>query len=328
MPEGTAVENMGLPLISRDDTAPGGEDRPTASEEEGHPKPGDGKATQADVSQLKALKVTEEAPKPFLLSEGLPPVPAKLVGRILKGDFIDMSELLRDNLEAQRRGVFQEQSAGTLSVPAVGNRIRREVPDLLSWVQCFGIYTAVLASKYPERVQKLLAYQTLIIREARRCGGKGWLSYDTYFRQQMVGEWRGDEWGRLNPYLFSSTFMALGGPQRLRCSLCLEADHREEDCALAKTKIPSGIKQSARKESQQDSDSHLGNKKSPRSSVHFTWNQGEYLFPYCKFRHSCVRCGGDHKIIHCRLVGAHGAPPDRRSAKDRDSKEGNTRSSQ
>ena len=240
-----------------------------------------------------------------------------------------MSELLRDNLEAQRWGVFQEQSASTLSVPAVGNRIRREVPDLLSWVQCFGIYTAVLASKYPERVQKLLAYQTLIIREeARRCGGKGWLSYDTYFRQQMVGEWRGDEWGRLNPYLFSSTFMALGGPQRLSCSLCLEADHREEDCALAKTNTPSGIKQSARKESQQDSDSRLGTKKSPRSSVRFTWNQGECSFPYCKFRHSCVRCGGDHKIIHCRLVGAHGAPPERRSAKDRDSKEGNTRSSQ
>jgi hypothetical protein len=43
-------------------------------------------------------------------------------------------------------------------------------------VQCFGVYTAVVASKYPERVQKLLAYQTLIVRKARRCGGKGWLS--------------------------------------------------------------------------------------------------------------------------------------------------------
>ena len=271
MPEGVTVQNMGLPLISRDDTAPGGEDRPTASEE-GHPKPGDGKATQADVSQLKALKVTEEALKPFLLSEGLPPVPAKLVGRILKGDFIDMSELLRDNLEAQRRGVFQEQSASKLSVPAVGNQIRREVPDLLSWVQCFGVYTAVLASKYPERVQKLLAYQTLIIREARRCGGKDWLSYDTYFRQQMVGEWRGDEWGRLNPYLFSSTFMALGGPQRLSCSLCLEADHREENCALAKTKPRQGS-------SSQPERNHSGTV-IPAWEVTlvvgvFHWNQGE-----------------------------------------------------
>ena len=106
-----------------------------------------------------------------------------------------MAELLRDNLEAQRRAALQE----TLATPGPSMPCpRREVPDILSWVQCFSIYTAVIASKFPERVQKLLAYQTLIVREARRCGGRGWLSYDAFFRQQMVGEWRGDEWGRLS----------------------------------------------------------------------------------------------------------------------------------
>jgi len=160
-------------------------------------------------------------------------VPAKLVARILRGDFIDMAELLRDNLETQRRGALQEAGSSSSSSPA---HARREVPNLLTWVQCFSIYTAVIASQHPERVQKLLAYQTLIIREARRCGGCGWLSYDSYFRQQVAGEWRGDEWGRLNPYLFSSTFLVLGGSTRPNCSLCLESDHRDEDCALAKAK--------------------------------------------------------------------------------------------
>ena len=122
--------------------------------------------------------------KPFILSEVLPPVPAKIVTRILRGEFIDMAELLRDNLEAQHRGALQDVPSSTGV-----SRSRREVPDLLSWVQCFGIYTAVVASAFPERVHKLLAYQTLIIREARRCGGKGWLAYDSFFRQQ------------LNPYL-------------------------------------------------------------------------------------------------------------------------------
>ena len=51
-------------------------------------------------------KVVDKLAKPFLLSEGLPPVPGKLVARILKGDFVDMAELLRDNLEAQRKGVL------------------------------------------------------------------------------------------------------------------------------------------------------------------------------------------------------------------------------
>ena len=61
----------------------------------------------------------------------------------------------------------------------------REVPDLLSCVQCFGIYTTVLASWYTKQILKVLAlvvYQTLMVREAGRCGGKSWLSYDLYFR--------------------------------------------------------------------------------------------------------------------------------------------------
>ena len=122
-----------------------------------------------------AGKGTELTTRPFLLSEGLPPVPGKLVARILRGNFIDMAELLQDNLEAQRRGALQDTSPASASV----SRFCREVLDLLNWVQCFGIYTAVVASAFPERVQKLLAYLTLIVQESRRCGGKGWLSYDS-----------------------------------------------------------------------------------------------------------------------------------------------------
>ena len=162
-----------------------------------HAKSGGGGAGEEVGPQANdGEKTVEGPPKPFLLSEGLPPVPAKLVGRIIKGDFIDMAELLRDNLEAQQRGGWQEIPSSTASGLS---RQRRKVPDLLSWVQCFGIYTAVVASRYPERIQKLLAYQTLMVREVRRCGGKGWLSYDSYFRQQMVGEWRGDGWGGSTP---------------------------------------------------------------------------------------------------------------------------------
>ena len=156
--------------------------------------------------QASTRRAIEGVAKPFILSEGLPPVPAKVVTRILRGEFIDMAELLCDNLEAQRRGALQDAPSSTGV-----SRSRRKVPDLLSRVQCFSIYTAVVAGVFPERVHKLLAYQTLIIRETRRCGGKGWLAYDSFSRQQIAGEWQGEAWGRLNTYLFSSTFLASGG---------------------------------------------------------------------------------------------------------------------
>ena len=243
MPGGSAVEGLHLPIFNDSEGQGESLGRTAASQEGGGTEEVTGgrekenggmtKAAEAPAKGGDAKKAAEVPAKPFLLSEGLPPVPAKLVSGIQNGDFVDMSELLRDNLEAQRRGALQEPGG---SSPASASRSRREVPDLLSWVQCFGVYTAVVADKYPERVKKLLAYQTLIVREARRCGGKGWLSYDSYFRQQMAGDWKGEEWGRLNPYFISSTFVALGSASWPSCTLCLESDHRDEDCALAKEK--------------------------------------------------------------------------------------------
>ena len=47
---------------------------------------------------------TSSATTPFLLSECLAPVPAKLVDKIVRGDYVDMAELLRDNKLLRRRG--------------------------------------------------------------------------------------------------------------------------------------------------------------------------------------------------------------------------------
>lgn len=85
---------------------------------------------------------------------------------------------------------------------------RREVPDLLSWVQWFGTYMAIVTStcKYPERMRQLLAYQTLIVREAQRCRGKGWLAYNSYFHQQVMGDEKAD-WSRFNQSLYAVTLL-------------------------------------------------------------------------------------------------------------------------
>ena len=146
---------------------------------------------------------SEEPTQPFILSEGLAPVPVKLVTKILKGDFVDMAELLRDNLEAQHRGNLQDASAIDLSQ---SKRARREIPDLLSWVQCFGTCLAEIATKHPDRLWQLLAYQMLVVRKAHRCGGQDWLAYDTTFRQQVVGDEQAD-WSKLNCSLYAVTFL-------------------------------------------------------------------------------------------------------------------------
>ena len=115
-----------------------------------------------------------EETSPFILGEALPVVPQKLVRKIVRGDFVDMADLLRDNIELERH---KGAGAGESS-----QGHRREVPDILSLFQCFSLYAAVLVAHFPEKSKDLLAYQALMISEHRRCGGRGWILYDFAFR--------------------------------------------------------------------------------------------------------------------------------------------------
>ena len=107
-----------------------------------------------------------------------------------------MAELLRDNLEAQRKG----HPAGTRkhlfihsSSPEARSPGHRNLGAVL-----WGVYGGG-GERVPGAYPQALVYQTLMVREARRCGDRGGLTYDSFFRPQMAGEWRGEEWGRLNP---------------------------------------------------------------------------------------------------------------------------------
>ena len=291
MPDPTAVAELELPVV---DASSGGQGPSPAVDMEGEKEESEPERERRHKTKGSGEEATAQ---PFVLSDGLAPVPAKLVGRILRGDFVDMAELFRDNLEAQRRGVIQESSAISSDL----KRDRREVPDLLSWVQCFGTYMAVVTSAQPTKSKELLAYQTLIVREARRCGGRGWLAYDTMFRQQAAGNPEVD-WSKLNPTLYAVTFLAQSGSGR-NCVLCMESDHNEEDCALAKGKVgPLILKTSSSQRSGVEGASRLPKGKS--RMVCFSWNQGECSFPYCRYRHNCIKCGGEHRIIQCNAWGA------------------------
>ena len=168
---------------------------------------------------------------------------------------------------------------------------RREVPDFLSWIQCFGAYACIVAAVQPEKTQQLLAYQTMVVREARRCGGTGWQAYDTMFRQQVSNDPKSD-WSRLNSSLYAVTFLAQQNGIGKSCLYCLETDHAASKCALAPSKPQHPPNQEAKK--------YLTRAKSERSpKVCYSWNDGRCAVPYCRYRHICAKCQGDQKALHC-----------------------------
>ena len=111
-----------------------------------------------------SLPLQKAQSSPFLLSDLLTPVP------ILDGKLVDFSDLLLDNLELRRR----ESEQGIWFAPCTP--MRRQT-TLLSWVQAYASYVAVIPAK-PDRESDLMAYLHLLVREAQRWEGSGWLEYD------------------------------------------------------------------------------------------------------------------------------------------------------
>ena len=151
--------------------------------------------SQATLGSLLNLGNNSESEKKvtvgsICLGEGLPPVPAKLVKKIRRGDFIKMYELLPDLwLQADDR------EAGTHS----GKYCR--VMDVKVWAQCFASYIRVVAVNEPERVADLLGYMINIIRASQDFEGSAWVTYDDTFRRQAANN-KEKIWSNINTFLF------------------------------------------------------------------------------------------------------------------------------
>ena len=111
--------------------------------------------------QQKSLSAVRSTGRqaPLLTGRCVFPDPVEAGAKIQALEFMDMSELLPDNIELQRRD--DGNTRADTQACGVGNRRPRQVTSLLSWVHCFATYAAVVGDKYRRRVQGLLAYQRL-----------------------------------------------------------------------------------------------------------------------------------------------------------------------
>jgi len=73
---------------------------------------------------------------PVLISDCLPPIPAKLVKRVQEGLFIEMAELSPNYLDSVELDAGN-QTKSHKHIP--------EVTDIMEWVQYFGIYVAIIS---------------------------------------------------------------------------------------------------------------------------------------------------------------------------------------
>ena len=116
---------------------------------------------------------------PLVVSSALRRVPGKLVRKVQSGMFVDMKEILSDNVSLLQR--LGEISSGQLPQnPSLSVKLR-EVPDILTWVYCFLEYISIRSQD--KFARDLVTYARVIVHLAE---GKGWLDYDKIFVSKQL----------------------------------------------------------------------------------------------------------------------------------------------
>ena len=84
---------------------------------------------------------------------------------------------------------------------------------------------------HPDRVTDMLAYMRLIIREASKFGGNGWLTYDAVFRRNQEGS--SQLWNVIDPSLHVAYIAGQRDQVISPCPTCQEVDHPSSAYAVA-----------------------------------------------------------------------------------------------
>lgn len=227
----TAEALAGIPLLANEARGDTALSSLLAGRDNVEPPP-----TQQAPLTKTATPSTSKDPDPLLLSVLFPPIPGKLVEKIRSGAFVDMQELLPDNIDLLKQLDSLQHDRSTSKAKL------REVKSLPTWMYCFLAYMAV-ATNDP-RTREMLTYARLVIREALRTGGDGWGAYDRLFREHMALD-KGKTmcWSTLQPGLHQTTFMRHGDSKGgTTCTVCNESDHTAATCALASIRNPPSSK--------------------------------------------------------------------------------------
>ena len=124
----------------------------------------------SSIPATSTICVVPSLNRPFVVGPGHSPIPEKLVTKIRTGKFVDLADLLAENLKAQESEPHTYLD-GKLLVSSSKKRVQ-EITDIITWVEAFTIFSWIFCSAHPSRWQDPTQYKLLIIKTSRQFPGK------------------------------------------------------------------------------------------------------------------------------------------------------------
>ena len=263
-------------------------------------KPGPGEtAGSADISLAQEASggvEVEIQPAGSTDVPGLALIPPKLVMKILKGEFVDMYELLPETWRMEEAKDYCCRSTRPK---------RGLITDISLWTECFASLVAVLTTKHPEKAPQFMGYLRTIVQVSRNFERAAWASYDAAYRWQAANRHSLD-WANIDPTIYNEAFT---GRARLlpRCRYCLAETHEARDCQYAPREEPppaqhfKGMNWSPTQRPGGD----RASQQLVELCVLFNAAEGNRCtFKWCRFAHVCARCRrGPHPAAECSRGG-------------------------
>ena len=248
---------------------------------------------------------------------GCPAIPHKLVKKIVAWEYIDLADLLPEQL---RHDSTSSTTANVVILPELAcdiqRRKKRQIPDIATWVQVYSIYMLVLSAHHPSSTSELIAYQLLIVQHSKKFEYPSWLQYDIEFRQWAAAN-QYTKWSQIHPQFYAYAFTARGKATAW-CPVChLDGGNHTYDCprfTFVQPRFqPGSLPYSSHAfHSPSPSSSFIprfspakprippAKRSKPDHCILFNKNKGSC--PYgddCKFTHKCARCQGGHPVSSC-----------------------------
>ena len=237
---------------------------------------------------------------PFMLASSLPPIPDKLVRRIQSLEFVKIRDLLPDNNALGERLEALPSYTAHLKAPET-----RNIGSLYTLVSAYSTYVAIVAEVHPDRVKDMLAYMRLLVRDASKHGGRGWLTYDQVFCRNRAGT--NQRWDNLDPSLHISYIVSHNSPVAKSCGNCNEVDHVTEECALTPL-IPAPKSNTIQHafNARDTGESRFSRRLAPSRPIQpakricLSWNRGRCMFlGFCNYQRICASCREPHPQKYC-----------------------------
>lgn len=251
-------------------------------------------ASLTHQSDAGALEAAQQLHPMVSVGPGLAAMSKKMVARILAGEYVDFGELP----PAKGKSRSPQSVEGQVIVVQAADLVqtRKLIPDLATWTQCFSLYVATLARKYPEKVPELMAYQTIVAKASLKYRWPSWLVYDQNFRQDAAGN-PTQSWAKADASIYAQCFTGQALSTENWCAKCQGLDHSSQNCPYRPRKRPwSAVGGASSSPSRHD-----------QGVVCIKYNKfnGDCKFGReCRYLHVCSTCREAHPVSKCKAGAA------------------------